>query len=387
MAKVSVIVPNYNHQAFLEKRIASILEQSYQDFELILLDDCSSDNSTEILSKYANHPKVTQLEVNASNSGSTFLQWQKGVNYAQGEYIWLAESDDFADPTFLANLVESLALNPKAIMAYSQSYEVDVQDNIIGSYYRHTEDLDANLWADNFCYAGDEFVLRFLSQRNCIPNVSAILFRREAFSLLDENVCSCRYLGDWLFYIKLLKAKDIAFVAQPLNYFRTHINTTRSGKSIDDWRITKNEFAKVYLAVYQHFALPKRQYEQLTNSTATMVDNIIAIIPTLNAICRKGQTTEIAIYASGALGVFALKMINESFAKHKLVVHCFIDKKAEEKQYLIEGTPVLSLQQFIDDNINIPIFIASISYYQDILLQLVKKNQQHLVISPYQGYP
>jgi len=49
VAKVSVIVPNYNHQAFLEKRIASILEQSYQDFELILLDDCSSDNSTEIL--------------------------------------------------------------------------------------------------------------------------------------------------------------------------------------------------------------------------------------------------------------------------------------------------------------------------------------------------
>ena len=103
-ATVSVIVPNYNHARYLRKRIDSILWQAYQDFELLLLDDCSTDSSREILTTYANNPKV-RLEYNAQNSGSVFKQWNKGVRLTGGRYIWIAESDDFSDPEFLARLV------------------------------------------------------------------------------------------------------------------------------------------------------------------------------------------------------------------------------------------------------------------------------------------
>ena len=78
MPRVSVIVPNYNHARFLPKRIESILNQTFQDFELILLDDCSTDDSRSILSSYASDPRVT-IEFNKVNSGSTFKQWNKGV--------------------------------------------------------------------------------------------------------------------------------------------------------------------------------------------------------------------------------------------------------------------------------------------------------------------
>ena len=64
MAEVSVIVPNYNHAAFLPKRLESIFNQTYQDFEVILLDDASTDTSVEVLSQYADHPKVTHFVVN-----------------------------------------------------------------------------------------------------------------------------------------------------------------------------------------------------------------------------------------------------------------------------------------------------------------------------------
>ena len=84
MSTVSIIVPNYNHARFLPKRIDCILGQSLQDFELILLDDCSPGESRSILSQYAGDPRV-RIEFNEVNSGSTFKQWNKGVQLARGK--------------------------------------------------------------------------------------------------------------------------------------------------------------------------------------------------------------------------------------------------------------------------------------------------------------
>src|SRR6478735_6868594 len=94
MPTVSVIVPNYNHAAYLPARINSILQQTYTDFELILLDDCSADNSREILENFRHHPKVSHIVYNEVNSGTTFKQWNKGIGLSKGKYIWIAESDD-----------------------------------------------------------------------------------------------------------------------------------------------------------------------------------------------------------------------------------------------------------------------------------------------------
>ncbi len=77
MPAVSVIVPNYNHAPFLEQRIASILEQTFQDFELILIDDGSTDNSRDIMERYRSNPHVSHILFGESNSGSAFLQWNK----------------------------------------------------------------------------------------------------------------------------------------------------------------------------------------------------------------------------------------------------------------------------------------------------------------------
>jgi glycosyltransferase involved in cell wall biosynthesis len=101
---ISIIVPNFNHASFLKERPDSVFNQTYQDFEVILLDDCSTDNSLEVLQEYANHPKVAHFVINEQNTGSTFKQWKKGIELAKGEWIWIAESDDWCEPSLLQEL-------------------------------------------------------------------------------------------------------------------------------------------------------------------------------------------------------------------------------------------------------------------------------------------
>jgi len=124
MPTVSVIVPNYNHSRFLQRRIDSLLRQTFQDFELILLEDCSTDDSRSILSLYAKDPRV-RIEFNEANSGITFREWNKGVRLARGKYVWIAESDDYADVHLLEKLVAVLDEEPTVTFVYCQSWRLN----------------------------------------------------------------------------------------------------------------------------------------------------------------------------------------------------------------------------------------------------------------------
>ena len=82
---VSVIVPNYNYERFLDKRMQTILEQTYRNIEVLLLDDASTDESVSVMRKWAGQDaRVVDVIVNSDNSGSPFKQWQKGLERAFG---------------------------------------------------------------------------------------------------------------------------------------------------------------------------------------------------------------------------------------------------------------------------------------------------------------
>jgi glycosyltransferase involved in cell wall biosynthesis len=225
MPKISVIIPNYNHARFLEQRIESILNQTFQDFEIIFLDDNSTDNSWEVFSKYATHPKISHAVVNETNSGSPFKQWNKGFSLATGEYIWIAESDDYSDLNFLGKLVPLMQSN--VAIAYCRSVTVN-EINEISDYF-WADGLDDQRWKQNYLSEGLTEISDYLVFRNTIPNASSAIFRREWINC-DLPLTQMRYAGDWLFWINLLKIKSrkIAYISNQLNYFRTHTDNTRS---------------------------------------------------------------------------------------------------------------------------------------------------------------
>lgn len=228
MPKVSVIVPNYNHSKYLAERISSILKQSYTDYELIILDDCSSDNSRDIIEIYRDHPAVSHVVLNAENSASPFKQWNTGIRLAKGELVWIAESDDHASPHFLERLVGYLESDADISLVYTQSNEIDESNRVIGNMISWTNIFSPNIWNSDFVMEGDNFIQAYLGHRNVIPNASAVLFRKDIFvERYDNRISEMRMTGDWLLWISLLSNKKVGFLCDSLNNFRSHSKSTR----------------------------------------------------------------------------------------------------------------------------------------------------------------
>lgn len=226
---VSVIVPNYNHRAYLPQRLKSIVNQSFEDFEIILLDDASSDGSQKLLHEFATTDSRAKFYPNRKNSGSPFFQWNKGVELAEGEFIWIAESDDYCEPDFLEKLLPMLQADVEVGIAYGQSWLVNEAGEKINSYEENLSFIyKSHAWQQDFVVNGHEACRDWLLFHNPIPNASGILMRKKAYQDAGRADISMRLNGDWHLYAKILLKNKLAFKAEHLNYFRVHPQTQRS---------------------------------------------------------------------------------------------------------------------------------------------------------------
>lgn len=219
MPKVSVIVPNYNHAPFLKERIESVLDQTFRDLELIILDDCSTDNSREIIESYRSESRVSHIILNERNSGSPFAQWKRGIGLAKGEYIWIAESDDSADPTFLEKLTDLLDGDKDMRMAFSGSVMIDSEGNPISG-------MDWDRWKKDDALvermSGRELARRKLLWTSDVYNASMVLFRKEGAPEIKERQLGMHYCGDWWFWVSMAMKGDAVILREKLNRFRQH---------------------------------------------------------------------------------------------------------------------------------------------------------------------
>ncbi len=214
---VSVIIPNYNHADYLQDRIDSILNQTFQNFELIILDDCSQDNSRDVILKYKDHPLVSHIVLNNQNTGNTFLQWEKGVALAKGKYIWIAESDDYADETFLDVAMAMYCLHEDCVLVRTGSYQVNERNRVLLR--------DWDLWEEDEAikyYDGHDYIRHNMLHFNFIYNASMVVFRKDIFLKIDKSYQKMRSIGDWLCWIEFLEYGPICEYHRKLNYFRQH---------------------------------------------------------------------------------------------------------------------------------------------------------------------
>lgn len=221
--KVSVVLPNYNYEHYLKERMQSIINQEYPIYEIIFLDDCSSDNSIDVIKDFANTCAITVKSIsNDSNSGSVFKQWAKGIANAGGDYIWITEADDLCERSFLYEVMYGFK-DEQVVLSYSQSKQMDQNGNFIDNdYLKYTNDIDEYKWKKDYSREGIQEIRDALVIKNTIPNVSGVVFKKCNISEILNELVEFKVAGDWFFYVWLLQKGKISYTAKSLNLHRRH---------------------------------------------------------------------------------------------------------------------------------------------------------------------
>jgi hypothetical protein len=207
---VSFVVPCYKLAHLLGDCLESILRQTYADFEILVMDDCSPDHTREVVDAYSDRRiRYVRNEPNLGN----LRNYNKGIRLARGRYLWLISADDrLRDPALLARYVRILDSSPQVSFAFCAGVEIDAQGRDTG--------LRGRVGPHDQIFAGDDF-LRLLLDRNriCTPSVLA---RRELYLGVGLFPLDLPYAGDWYLWGRFAMAGSVAYVAKPSVDYRLH---------------------------------------------------------------------------------------------------------------------------------------------------------------------
>lgn len=213
LPKLSVVLPNYNHAAFLPNWFKAVFNQSLKPHEIIIIDDASTDNSVEIIQRHARHHPEFRIFHNERNRGVTF-GINRGLALATGDYIFFSASDDEIQPGFFEKSMQLLAAYPQAAL----SCTVSEWHYVSTSLRWH---MAAGM-ADRPCFLAPDDLVR-LGQRGklCIASQSAIM-RKQVLCESGGFRPELRWHCDWFATYVGGFRHGICFVPEPLSLVAIH---------------------------------------------------------------------------------------------------------------------------------------------------------------------
>lgn len=264
--KVSVVIPNYNYEKFMYQRLYSILNQDYKLYEIVILDDCSSDNSRELIdelvNKLQNYIKITK-NYNKTNSGTVFKQWKKGFDLVKGDYVWIAEADDYCEKNMISSLINIIKKDKEIVLSYVDTSFI----NTIGVKQLKTIKPEIDIqksghWNKDFINNGIDEIKDYAFLNCTIANVSSCLIKNKDYSKILDECGNYKQAGDWLFYVSVMKQGKISFINKPLNYYRVHGNNVSSVMKKEKHL---QEILKLYKLYIKEFDLTKEHKKLMRN--------------------------------------------------------------------------------------------------------------------------
>jgi glycosyltransferase involved in cell wall biosynthesis len=355
---VSVIVPNYNHAPYLAQRLDSIYRQTYSNLEVILLDDCSSDDSLQVLRDYAaRYPKRTICHFNAVNSGGVFNQWKKGLELAKGELIWIAESDDYCSDSFLEEMVRCFQTEGVKLAFSDTEFVRGTPPETIWCLQHYLQDLGLQVWDKSFIRSAHAMVKAGWVAKNLVPNVSSAVFRHPGkIDLFDDaEWLRLRLCGDWVFYLTLVRGGLVAYNPKAINYYRQHAANTSVNAQKEDIYYREHEIvAKRVAAMYAVGSEGFKRQEQVlyTHWCSQRGDGRLSEFQQLYDLerilpCAAGRLPNVlmAVYALAAGGgeTFPIMLANELAQKGYAVTVLNCHQQATESGVRAMLSPQVAL--------------------------------------------
>lgn len=289
---VTVYITNYNYAKYLEKAIKSVLKQTFQDFELLVIDDGSTDESPEVLDRYEGHGKM--FIIRQSNQGLNKAS-NVALKLGRGKYIMRLDADDFLDPHALEVMVRELERRPECALVFPDYYLVDEEDNIIEQIRRHDFDKEVSLFDQP-------------------AHGACTLIRRSVLSRLGGYDEEFRCQDCYDIWLKLISGHKAVNVNLPLFHYRQH-----------DKNLTKND----HFLLRTRAAIKARHVENL----ATRSPKVIAILPV------RGRSMDPRSLPLGRLG-------------EKRLIDWSLEAALESKYVsdVLVSTPDPDVQDYIRDN-------------------------------------
>lgn len=361
--KVSVIIPNYNYANYIIERIDSVLLQTYPIYEIVILDDCSPDNSVEVINNKIeeikkDYPNIkVQFIVNEKNSGGcVFKQWKKGFDAATGDFIWIAEADDSAENNFVEELIKPFD-DPQVVLSYCESARIDGENNLIRPKSDDLYDMcRTGEWNKSYVWTGKEENINHLSVTNTILNVSSVMWRKKDYTKIFEEAGEFKVAGDWYIYYNILKDGKISWNHKALNYYRKHGSSVCTDVKAE---IEFNEICRIQDEISKLYELPKeikekqelrrsfmypllpKKGEKMEESNKKKIAWVIphpgkgsgghrTIIQNVNALIRAGYECDIYVEEDGvSTGEIVKEKINNWYEPCTAGVYVGFDLKKE----------------------------------------------------------
>lgn len=205
MPKVSVVITTYNSMTYLPEALESVLRQTFTDFEVLLVDDGSSDSTVQWASGLV-EPRVRLIS--QENQGVCVAR-NTGIAYARGEYVAFLDSDDLWEPTKLEKQVRCLEDNPAVGLVHTWLALIDERGNLTG------RDLASKAEGD---------VWKQIVQKNTVA-CSSVLARRCCFETVGVFDPNLRVAEDWDMWIRIAERYQFGLIKEPLVRYRQRINS------------------------------------------------------------------------------------------------------------------------------------------------------------------
>lgn len=219
---VSVFIPAYNAARFVTQAIESVLAQTYPHYELIIIDDNSTDGTATLLQQYQTHPKIT-LYCNPTNIGMA-PNWNVGLRLCHGELIAKLDADDFYEPGYLAAVVELFQKNQRVGLVFSGL-------NLIYPDGRSEPELvSLHSWVRNRA----TFLPMLL--QNCLLRSPTVCVRRSCYEKLGNFIGQMHIHADWEMWTRIAANYPVGFVAQRLANYRMSYGTNCTAQAVIDGR-------------------------------------------------------------------------------------------------------------------------------------------------------
>lgn len=226
---VSVLIPSYNYANYICEAIESVLAQTYTNFQLLIVDNCSTDNTEEVIQKYLSHSRVS-FHKNSSNLGLTG-NFNQCIKLSNGKYIKLLMADDKFHPELLMKFVDVMETHPQVVLVTSYSEIFGIKSEVRKAPFTGLQD-------------GKKIIVESLREgqpANWIGEPTTTMFRREAIDKSGYFDTNFFYLVDWEMWTRILLTGDCCIIPEVLSYFRVHTDQI-SEKTIEYYACTFEDY-------------------------------------------------------------------------------------------------------------------------------------------------